>query len=74
MKSQPVAMTLYPFVDGSGANESYQKTEEASQQIPQPAEEDEFFAWTGRRVTKACPLGSIMNGFKCLMMGGIVPR
>jgi hypothetical protein len=40
MKSQPVAMTLYRFIDGSGANESYHKTEEASQQISQPAEED----------------------------------
>jgi hypothetical protein len=31
MKSQPVTMTLYPFIDGSGANESDKKTQEASQ-------------------------------------------
>jgi hypothetical protein len=29
MKSQAVTMTLYRFIDGSGANKSYQKTEEA---------------------------------------------
>jgi hypothetical protein len=40
MKSQPVAMTLDRFKDGSGTNEGYQKTQEASQQISQPAEED----------------------------------
>jgi hypothetical protein len=40
MKSQPVAMTLDRFINGSGTNEGYQKTQEASQQISQPAEED----------------------------------
>jgi hypothetical protein len=42
MKPEPVAMTVYPFIDGSGANQSYQKTQEASQQISQPAEEDDL--------------------------------
>jgi hypothetical protein len=42
MKPQPVAMTLYRFIDGSGTNQGYKKTQEASQQISRPAEEDEL--------------------------------
>jgi hypothetical protein len=29
MKPQPVSMTLYPFIDGSGANQGDKKTQEA---------------------------------------------